>query len=853
MAKSPENPLEVRSLVNTPQVGKLATDIGRMPDSAGDILPARKVSDKADGGTRAAAGGQKTADPKPAVSFINMAESAEENLEQLASPNAGNSFDIDFTGNKFKDLAWLAGQDNLAGQLTPSARAHWGAELIRMVGIDEQSRSDWEIAARKGLEMADVFTRRDMPDSVTGADGEETNEAPAPRYPLVTQAIIEFAARSYDGLMSDPQIVKATANVSEESHQAVPGPNGPEPAPANAPPIPPGASPAASPATRLNRLSDFLSYAVMVKDPNWQDDTDRLLHHLACCGLAWRKRWYNPDKGAHVSEFVTAFDVIVNNTVSNFEDVPRLTHRLMVYPHRVRQHVASGFYYDVDSSEVDHADTQKPMEFYEVHTWLDLDEDGIDEPWIVTIQKSSQRIVRLTTGFDTTGIEAREPRDGGIKDPVAFTQLKFFTPYHFVPSFDGSFHSQGFGHVVSRLNQTIDEIIAAIVTAAKRNNSNGGLVGRVGAGMPESIDIRPDELQVIPTDGADLASNVVMFQTREIPQTLFAVLGLLTDAGKNMTASVDLEGAPANMPATTAMAIVDQGMRLHSSIHRRVWRAMGHEFQQLFDMARKNTRTALTFAYQGSEGVVNPADFADIPNIAVGADPNLTTTMHRAAMAEYYRGFLGDPQTNQTVLRQRMHELMRIPEPEKLVTPPPQEPPPDIMAKLITAKAAELRAQNERDKLMISSLESEQKTRLLAAQAMEKVAVTMSLLLDIRRGVGIDATMGVVAPGMKKDAGGAPGEGATGQPPTEGGNAAGGQPATIDPVALARAENDLREVWDMMKLMFTSGAANGPFSSDTGTPVGTPESGGTGPAGMGGAPSEQSALGLAGSAAGAVL
>jgi hypothetical protein len=52
-------------------------------------------------------------------------------------------------------------------------------------------------------------------------------------------------------------------------------------------------------------------------------------------------------------------------------------------------------------------DSITPYEFIEQHTYLDLDDDGYREPYMVTFHRKSGKIVRITARFDEDTIYTR--------------------------------------------------------------------------------------------------------------------------------------------------------------------------------------------------------------------------------------------------------------------------------------------------------------------------------------------------------------------------------------------------------------------------------------------------------------
>lgn len=624
------------------------------------------------------------------VKILNEGESIEDQLDFNRNISFdGEAFDIDWTDNLVDDLRWMAEQDDLCQYMTEEARHAYGVRLLELVAIDDASRADWVAGALRGMDLTSDNPRPNIYDgdvSDLDADGDDLNTI-KPRYPLISQAVIEFASQAGDALLSDPRPVKASLPSVAGS----------------------GNNPNAI--AEAQAISDALSWQLMTVDKTWLSDTDRLIHMLACAGTVFRKRWVDRRTGRNMSKVISGLDVIVNNDVSHLDKAPRVAEEFSEYPHVIRQLIQEGIWYDVDINAGSRSDDwHAPIDFVEVHTWLDLDADGADEPYKVVIQKETGSIVHLSAGWSENGFTVT---DRG----VLFEQIQEFAEYHFIPDFEGKFYSKGFGHLLGPLSGSINELLASIIETAQLNNENSGLIGRIGTGVSDTIEVRRNKFTVVPTDGQTLQQQVVRFDTRDVSPAMFSVLGLLTEAGQRLSSTVNLMEASGNMPAATAMAITDQGARIYSAIIKRLWAAMGNEFTILYNMNRATMKGGLTFEVEGKQQSVTAEQFQPVRDVQLSADPRLASAAHRAMLAGHYTQFIGNPNTNQEELLKRIHELMRVPAPDALIIPPPQQMPPQMEAQI-----AELKSK---------VFEREVKAKLVGAQAANEIVNILSTLTTL--------------------------------------------------------------------------------------------------------------------------
>ena len=81
--------------------------------------------------------------------------------------------------------------------------------------------------------------------------------------------------------------------------------------------------------------------------------------------------------------------------------------------------------------------------------------------------------------------------------------------------------------------------------------------------------------------GDDIRKSIVPLPFKEPSQTLFALLGSMTQEGRRLAAITDLQAGDmnANAPVGTTIALLEQGIKVMSSIHKRLHKAQREEFK----------------------------------------------------------------------------------------------------------------------------------------------------------------------------------------------------------------------------------------------------------------------------------
>ena len=203
------------------------------------------------------------------------------------------------------------------------------------------------------------------------------------KLPLITDASIKFAARAYSEIIRDDQVVKGSV-VGED-------PNGEK-------------------QSRADRVGEYMSWQLMERECEWEADTDKLLHILPVTGHLFRKRWWCADEKRTKSELRLPDKVVLSDEASSLEAARRITDILdTVSTNDVISNQRSGVWLDVKfededdkkpSIEKDKTEKDDYYTFLEQCCWLDLDKDGYEEPYIVTFEMHSTKVVRIIANYD---------------------------------------------------------------------------------------------------------------------------------------------------------------------------------------------------------------------------------------------------------------------------------------------------------------------------------------------------------------------------------------------------------------------------------------------------------------------
>lgn len=503
---------------------------------------------------------------------------------------------------------------NLAEKIDSNIRRTMAEDLITLIKIDETSMSPWLGKAKGYLDKMEAERAEAQSREQQGAGEEDP-----PSTEMTLSAVVQFSARATGALLGEPDLAKASETGSEP-------------------------------------LAAWVSTQLRTKDPNWILDTDPLVVHMSVTGLAWRKRAFEEyDKVFH-SHFLPCTDVIVNSNVRNIERAPRITHQFERYPYEIERSIERKHWVDYDPI-FDEADPQKPKQFYEIDAWLDLDHDGIDEPWTVVISRDDfAEVVKIAPRWSKKTVVDN-------RDELFFNPIRRFYPYRFLPDPKGGFFPMGFGKLLSRVESAADSLLTSITDTAKSEAQNGGVMSGSGVGLSDSVVLKNNEITTLPMDGAPLANRFQAFPVKSVSAGSVTILEKIMTLADRLSGSLNLlENAPASMSATLAKGIIDGGQQVQSAVHRRMCASLTQEIHMFVQMAD---------AYNQ---LPNGVQATTVSGVAVTADPQLATEMQRAALASIYMELIkqaleGVPWSMQE-LQLRITQVLRLPNGEKLIGQP---------------------------------------------------------------------------------------------------------------------------------------------------------------------------------------
>lgn len=592
---------------------------------------------------------------------------------------------------------------------------------------DLLSRKDWEDENKEYMKLAcQVMEKKDYP----------WPNASNVKFPILTTAALQFASRAYPSLVSGFDVVKAKAIGSDPEGKA----NG-----------------------QAQNISSHMSYQLLYEMPDWDEDMDKLCFILPIVGTVFKKTYYDPDGKCNKSELVLANDLVVDYWAKSLDKAYRKTHKIWRTPNEILSRQRQGIYIEdeeyfngvdltqggsvtkntegTEKRKEPDPDEASPRLILECHTFYDLDEDDYAEPYIITIDYESQKILRIVARFYKEGVLIED------KKIIKIIPCEYFTKFGFLPNPDGGFYDLGFGLLLGGVNGAVNTLINQLIDAGTLANLQGGFISKGIRIKQGEMRFSPGEWKAVNNFGDDLKKGIYPLPVKEPNNVLMELLGTLVQSGKELASIAEIftgKMPGQNTPASTTMATIEQGLKVFTAIYKRIYRSLGQEFEKLYALNKLYLpdRVVLDIEVAGEKKHINvekkdyglstiPQQGKPFVRIIPAADPNMVSETQRLVKSQGLLELMPLGTINAQVATKQILEQQGQANIPELTTLPPPQPDPEIAIKekelemkqqieQVKAQADQQKLQMEMQMMQLEMQIEQQKAQLeMALKAME--------------------------------------------------------------------------------------------------------------------------------------
>lgn len=560
-------------------------------------------------------------------------------------------------------LSRWAKATNIATELEPMLLSAIGNMVVQEYRVDKVSRSDWEAKTTEAMKLAmQVVQRKQYP--WPGASNVI--------YPLITSAAIQFAARAYPAIIDNRNVVKGTI-VGNDNGTPAAGPLGPKVGPQGNVlewKIMPGEKTA-----RAKKIGDHMSWQLLSEQSEWEPQTDQLLHIIPIVGCCFRKTYFDSGLGRNRSLLVSAQHLVINYFAKSLETATRVTEEITFTPNEIREKELSGLFIAYNYGPANPKpgqdqsgtgqDPDAPHNFLEQHRWLDLDNDGYKEPYIVTVHHDTQKVTRIVARYDDDGIMVRE----STGQVVRINPIHYYTQYNFLPNPEGGIYGVGLGQLLRSINESVNTTLNMLIDAGHLSVTSGGFVGRSLSMNAGSLRFSPGEFKVVNALGQSVKDSVAQLSFPGPSDVLFKLLVLLIDAGREIASVKDVllgDQQQPNTAATTTLALISQGLKVFTGIYKRIYNSLKDEFGKQFALNRKYLDEMSEYEVGNEWREISREDYEKGSGVEPVCDPNMVSDAARAAQANMLLAFKDDPRLDATEIYRRAFQSVNVDNIDKL-------------------------------------------------------------------------------------------------------------------------------------------------------------------------------------------
>jgi len=529
------------------------------------------------------------------------------------------------------------------------------SDVIENFNADKDSRAEWESMFERGFDLLGLKLEE---------GSEPFQGACTAVHPLLIESAVKFQSKASGELFPATGPVKAQilgAATPEKEMQS-------------------------------NRVQNFMNFQLTEQMPEYFDEFERMLFHLPLIGSAFKKIYYSSTLKRPVSEFIPIDQFYVSYYASDLRNADRYTHVIHKSPVDMKLDMMAGVYKDIElpspsqlsssgfATKIDNIlgispsyDNDPQYVILEQHCYLDIEEEGVPCPYIVTVEEQSREVLSIRRNYK--------------QDDPNKEKRSHFVHYRFVPGF--GFYGLGLIHFLGNLTMSATAAMRSLIDAGQFANLPGGFKAKGVRMVGDNDPIAPGEFKEVEATGIDLSRAIVPLPYKEPSSTLFQMLGFVTAAGQKFADSTEqvISDAASYGPVGTTMALLEASSKFFSAIHKRLHKSQKDEFRILAQIDYDYLPNEYPYEVPFEDRSIFKADFDGRVDIVPVSDPNIPSNAHRMMLANMALqmaqqsppGMFNIEELNRTILNAaNMPNLEQILPPK--IEPQPLDPVSDIMA-----------------------------------------------------------------------------------------------------------------------------------------------------------------------------
>ena len=500
--------------------------------------------------------------------------------------------------------------ENLAEMISDTELGRISSELLGEFDANKASRQEWEDAYTDGLELLG-FNYEERSQPFRGASGVT--------HPLLAEAATQFQAQAFNELLPSSGPVR-TVIMGEDTRAKQ---------------------------EQSERVRHFMNYYITNVMEDYTPDMDQMLFYLPLAGSTFKKVYFDEVMGQAVSKFVPAEQLIVPYDTSDLDTCPNVTHIIRMGLNDLRKQQLAGVYRDINvipvqgdvtevQGEINRISGMEPSQIdydctlLECHVDLDLkgfeevddegEPTGVKLPYVVTISQDNGQILSIRRNY----------KEGDSLKK----KIQYFVHFKFLPGF--GFYGLGLIHTIGGLSRTATAALRQLIDAGTLSNLPAGFKARGLRIRDDEDPLQPGEFRDVDAPGGAIRDSLMPLPFKGPDQTLFNLLGFVVQAGQRFATITDMKVGDGNQQAAvgTTLALLEQGSRVMSAVHKRLHYALRLEFKLLAKVMSEFLPQEYPYPVEGQDQKIMAQDFDERVDILPVSNPNTFSQAQRIALAQ---------------------------------------------------------------------------------------------------------------------------------------------------------------------------------------------------------------------------
>jgi hypothetical protein len=496
-----------------------------------------------------------------------------------------------------KKLLDAINKPNLATELTEEQLNKLGALVCQAHEENLASMDDWEKVLEDGIKLS-------MPD--TKAQDKPWDNASNYKSGVANEAVTDFGDKAVMEILANPDLVNVEFE-DEENEQVK---------------------------SAAERVKKHINWQLNYEDKSWRPQQERLMYRLAAQGSVFKMTYFDSGLGHNCSELVGYPDFSINNKCQSMEE-PHYFTRIKSYTRNdIMERINSGLWIDTELGL--NYDDENPIDndeykFLEQITCFDINDDGYEEPVLVTIHEQSKKVVRVMALWDNDSITIKynikyndiitsyndmlqrivnqQPSPYSTPEEhiefiekeikqlnrkstvVCINPIKIVTHYMFKDSGTCSLLGWGFMHVMASDMKAINKSTNSLFNAGDLANlQSGWLSSEHKEKRKGNTDFKPGQWRQTNITSDQLANSAIPLPVKEPSQVLFNLTENLKSEVQSKGGKLNInEMLTPNIPAASVLGLLQEGSIPTSAIMFRILNSMSEEFRIMYELNQRYT------------------------------------------------------------------------------------------------------------------------------------------------------------------------------------------------------------------------------------------------------------------------